>query len=107
MRWRRSGHPTAATAVKRAELAAALGTGRSEPTPAVPLSLRPERFQSAHWLTRTALCVEVRDPRRASGPKAEAVGVSSGVMTCFFRPRRTSVQGRKVSICTPPAGSGV
>ena len=34
-------------------------------------------------------------------------GASSGVMTCFFKPRRTSVQGRKVSICTPPAGSGV
>jgi hypothetical protein len=27
--------------------------------------------QSAGWLTRTALCVEVRDPQRANGPKAE------------------------------------
>ena len=27
--------------------------------------------ESADWITRTALCVEVRDPRRANGPKAE------------------------------------
>jgi uncharacterized protein (DUF2126 family)/transglutaminase-like putative cysteine protease len=46
----------------------------------------PERFESAHWITRTALCVEVRDPRRASGPKAEAVGESSGVMYIFMPP---------------------
>ena len=37
----------------------------------------PAANESAHWITRTALCVEVRDPRRASGPKAEAVGVKS------------------------------
>ncbi len=30
----------------------------------------PNAFESAAWLTRTALCVEVRDPRRANGPKA-------------------------------------
>ena len=34
----------------------------------------PQRFESAHWITRTALVVEVRDPRRANGPKAEASG---------------------------------
>jgi len=28
------------------------------------------------------------------------------VMTCFFSPRFTSVQGTKVSSCTPPAGFG-
>jgi uncharacterized protein (DUF2126 family) len=52
----------------------------------VPLSLRPERFQSAHWITRSALCVEVRDPRRASGPKAEKVGQASGVLYVFMPP---------------------
>lgn len=29
----------------------------------------PKPFESAAWLTRTALCVEVRDPQRANGPK--------------------------------------
>ncbi|MBX9818986.1 MAG: transglutaminase family protein, partial [Burkholderiaceae bacterium] len=46
----------------------------------------PSRFESAHWITRTALCVEVRDPRRASGPKAEAVGTKSGVLYIFMPP---------------------
>ena len=46
----------------------------------------PARSESAHWVTRTALCVEVRDPRRASGPKAEAVGVKSGVLYVFMPP---------------------
>ena len=32
---------------------------------------QPDRHESAHWLTRTALCVEARDPQRANGPKAE------------------------------------
>ncbi len=30
----------------------------------------PNAFESAAWLTRTALCVEVRDPQRANGPAA-------------------------------------
>ena len=46
----------------------------------------PDRHESAHWVSRTALCVEVRDPRRASGPKAEAVGVKSGVLYVFMPP---------------------
>ena len=46
----------------------------------------PNRQESAHWITRTALCVEVRDPRRANGPKAEAVGKKSGVMYVFMPP---------------------
>ena len=46
----------------------------------------PAAKESAHWLTRTALCVEVRDPRRASGPKAEAEGVKSGVLYVFMPP---------------------
>ncbi len=31
----------------------------------------PQRGESAAWLTRTALCVEARDPHRANGPKSE------------------------------------
>jgi uncharacterized protein (DUF2126 family) len=46
----------------------------------------PKPQESAHWITRTALCVEVRDPRRASGPKAEAVGEKSGVLYIFMPP---------------------
>jgi uncharacterized protein (DUF2126 family) len=36
--------------------------------------------------TRTALCVEVRDPRRANGPKAENIGTVSGVLYLFMPP---------------------
>jgi len=46
----------------------------------------PQHNKSAHWVTRTALCVEVRDPRRANGPAAEAVGQSSGVIYVFMPP---------------------
>jgi uncharacterized protein (DUF2126 family) len=48
---------------------------------------RPQRQESAHWITRTALCVEVRDPMRANGPKAEAEhGGKSGVLYVFMPP---------------------
>ena len=46
----------------------------------------PQRQESAHWVTRTALCVEVRDPRRSSGPKAESVGEKSAVLYVFMPP---------------------
>jgi uncharacterized protein (DUF2126 family) len=46
----------------------------------------PSRFESANWVTRTALCIEVRDPRRANGPTAERVGSASGVMYVFMPP---------------------
>ncbi len=46
----------------------------------------PSRFESASDVTRTALCVEVRDPRRANGPKAEAQGQKSGVIYVFMPP---------------------
>jgi uncharacterized protein (DUF2126 family)/transglutaminase-like putative cysteine protease len=46
----------------------------------------PALNESAHWVGRTALCVEVRDPRRASGPKAEMVGEPSSVLYVFMPP---------------------
>ena len=46
----------------------------------------PVRGESAGWITRTALVVEVRDPRRANGPKAEKVGEPSGVLYVFMPP---------------------
>jgi uncharacterized protein (DUF2126 family) len=54
--------------------------------PAQDLARSPQRFESAHWITRTALVVEVRDPRRANGPKAEAQGEPSGVLYVFMPP---------------------
>jgi uncharacterized protein (DUF2126 family) len=58
----------------------------SAPHPKDP-DARPERHESAGWLTRTALCVEVRDPQRANGPKAEREhGGKSGVMYVFMPP---------------------
>jgi uncharacterized protein (DUF2126 family)/transglutaminase-like putative cysteine protease len=47
---------------------------------------QPLRGESAHWVTRTALCVEVRDPRRANGPSAEKKGSASGVLYVFMPP---------------------
>jgi len=57
----------------------------SQPEPAA-FARAPNAHESAHWITRTALCIEVRDPRRASGPKAEAVGEKSGVIYIFMPP---------------------
>ena len=66
-----------------ASRAAAAAAG-SQP---VPVDDRvPHKFESANWVTRSALCVEVRDPRRANGPKAERVGTESGVLYVFMPP---------------------
>ncbi|MDB5881626.1 MAG: hypothetical protein JWP43_1504 [Ramlibacter sp.] len=46
----------------------------------------PARHKSAKGHTRTALCVEARDPRRSNGPKAEQVGSKSGVLYVFMPP---------------------
>ena len=54
--------------------------------PAAPAA----KFESDASVVRTALCVEVRDPRRANGPKAEAEaqqqGEKSGVLYVFMPP---------------------
>jgi uncharacterized protein (DUF2126 family)/transglutaminase-like putative cysteine protease len=46
----------------------------------------PGRFESDADATRTALCVEARDPRRANGPAAEARGRASGLLYVFMPP---------------------
>jgi uncharacterized protein (DUF2126 family) len=47
----------------------------------------PSRHESAGELTRTALCVEVRDPQRANGPAAErSLGGQSRVLYVFMPP---------------------
>jgi uncharacterized protein (DUF2126 family)/transglutaminase-like putative cysteine protease len=62
---------------------AAIPHGQPE---AVDPQAAPQRFESAPHTTRTALCVEVRDPRRANGPKAEAQGQATGVLYIFMPP---------------------
>jgi len=61
-----------------------------KPFPRNPLVV-PARFESAGELTRTALCVEVRDPQRGNGPKAERaaeakLGGRRGVLYIFMPP---------------------
>jgi uncharacterized protein (DUF2126 family) len=46
----------------------------------------PAKFQSAAKQNRTALCVEVRNPARANGPKAEAAAEKHGVLYVFMPP---------------------
>ncbi|MDM0013044.1 transglutaminase family protein [Variovorax sp. J22P168] len=62
--------------------AGATTDARTDPT----TPRQPRRGESAHWVTRSALCVEVRDPRRANGPAAEKLGASSGVLYVFMPP---------------------
>ncbi|MFN7571231.1 MAG: DUF2126 domain-containing protein [Betaproteobacteria bacterium] len=69
------------------------GRGEGRPLPrssaaATPADMRqPQSHESAHWITRTALCVEVRDPQRANGPQAEAQAKhKSGVLYVFMPP---------------------
>ncbi len=66
--------------------AGASAPSRSAALPAQPVS----RFESDPSVVRTALCVEVRDPTRANGPKAEAAaekkGNKSGVLYVFMPP---------------------
>ncbi len=64
------------------------GLGVPGAAPAQPMSARyPQRGESAAWLTRTALCVEARDPQRANGPKAETtIGGQSSHLYVFMPP---------------------
>ncbi|MBT9611503.1 MAG: transglutaminase family protein [Aquabacterium sp.] len=63
-----------------------LGAAGPATASAVDPSKQPSRFESAHWITRTALCVEVRNPDRASGPKVESEGEGGGVLYVFMPP---------------------
>jgi uncharacterized protein (DUF2126 family) len=49
-------------------------------------STSPSRFESAHWITRTALVVEARNPDRSNGPKVEANGQGGGILYVFMPP---------------------
>ncbi|RZI97669.1 MAG: IMP dehydrogenase, partial [Variovorax sp.] len=84
------GTPPATSAALRMQgpgSSTATAVGGLNPDPADRSPTRqPRRGESAHWVTRTALCVEVRDPRRANGPAAEKVGSASGVLYIFMPP---------------------
>ena len=54
---------------------AAWSTGAAAHLPVTPhprADVQPPRGESAPWIVRTALCVEVRDPQRMNGPQAES-----------------------------------
>jgi uncharacterized protein (DUF2126 family) len=70
------------------DLARANLRGEAEPSHASTVASRaPQRHESAPWVVRTALCVEVRDPQRANGPKAEREhGGKSGMLYVFMPP---------------------
>jgi uncharacterized protein (DUF2126 family) len=76
-----AGSPTAAA------LAARRAAQAGQPAREAAVDDRvPARFESANWVVRSALCVEVRDPRRANGPRAERTGSASGVLYVFMPP---------------------
>ncbi|WP_137895035.1 transglutaminase family protein [Ramlibacter sp. 2FC] len=62
--------------------------GQAQPSHASAAAAHlPQRGESAPGVTRTALCVEARDPMRASGPKAEREhGGKSGMLYVFMPP---------------------
>ena len=84
--------PLPAAATLRSQVGGRSGDGKTGPHQSeVPhprdADAVPARQESAGWLTRTALCVEVRDPQRANGPKAEREqGGKSGVIYVFLPP---------------------
>jgi uncharacterized protein (DUF2126 family)/transglutaminase-like putative cysteine protease len=82
LRMQAPGETAAAGTAASGDAAAAAATRSS----ATPSTRQPVRGESAHWVTRTALCVEVRDPRRANGPAAEKKGSASGVLYVFMPP---------------------
>ena len=62
----------------RPALTAPTITAQSRTGPARSHTQAPLKHQSAHDVVRTALCVEVRDPRRANGAQAEAQALADG-----------------------------
>ncbi len=91
--WRRQDGVVVSTSIS--PVAASAQGEQVEPADFVP---PPLRFESAHWVSRTALCVEARDPSRSNGPRSEfsaealaeakaapRVG-SSGVLYIFMPP---------------------
>ena len=74
----------------RQALTAPIITAQSRTGPARPHTEIPTKHKSATDVVRTALCVEVRDPRRANGAQVEAQaladGDTRGVLYVFMPP---------------------
>ncbi|HVR51044.1 MAG TPA: transglutaminase family protein [Pseudorhodoferax sp.] len=81
-----SGHPGEAARRLQDRRLGDAATPDPQQAPAAGLLRSPDRFESAHWTTRTALCVEARDPHRANGPKAERKGAKSSHLYVFMPP---------------------
>ena len=86
LRMQAPGETAAAGTAASGDAAAADAAATATRSSATPSTRQPVRGESAHWVTRTALCVEVRDPRRANGPAAEKKGSASGVLYVFMPP---------------------
>ena len=88
--WGLTGRDTVAGGTASTDGGAGTGHAPAYAFPRDPLAV-PGPFESAGELTRTALCVEVRDPQRGNGPKAESAaerkhGGKSGVLYLFMPP---------------------
>jgi uncharacterized protein (DUF2126 family)/transglutaminase-like putative cysteine protease len=90
--WRQQARTAAAQATAAEALAggaaAAPGAGAAQG----PAARAPQRGESAAGLTRTALCVEARDPQRANGPKAEKAGGGKRQHLYVFMPPMTRLE---------------
>ena len=86
--WHADGMPADAAGAKTVELESGAGSRAGAGSGTQQDDQRqPARQESAHWLTRTALCVEARDPQRANGPKAEVRhGGASSHLYVFMPP---------------------
>jgi uncharacterized protein (DUF2126 family) len=60
--------------------------GALNPAESVETIAAPERHQSAKGHSRTALCVEARNPARANGPEAEKAAPRSSLLYVFMPP---------------------
>ena len=64
---------------------------------------RPDQHENPVFTAR----IEVKTPNTMLRFLTLSINQVNGVMTSRLMPRLTSVQGIKVSICTPPAGLGI
>ncbi|HXD43259.1 MAG TPA: transglutaminase family protein [Ramlibacter sp.] len=60
--------------------------GAADPAESTEALAAPQRHQSASGHSRTALCVEARNPARANGPAAEKAAPASSLLYVFMPP---------------------
>jgi uncharacterized protein (DUF2126 family)/transglutaminase-like putative cysteine protease len=87
--YREAGRPAADVASHTSEAGdSAQGNNGPARGLAADVNRLPARGESAAWTTRTALCVEARDPARAAGPKVEndSIGGGNRLLYVFMPP---------------------